>query len=220
MTQSDDGHDPAHHASPSSDRPPPFRIGDHMALDVLNSVAAPWGDTIDWIGSGEDLLDWLLGAGAISPADATQIRIAFSTAKLNTIATAATQLREWFRGVVAEAKSTGVGRLAAADIARLNGVLAQDTSYVQIEPAAGNGAWSVVPHRAWRTPAEVLAPLAAAMADLIAHGDFALIRKCENPQCTIWFYDRTKGHRRRWCSQSMCGNRAKVAAYRERQRAI
>ncbi|MEQ1718679.1 MAG: CGNR zinc finger domain-containing protein, partial [Hyphomicrobium sp.] len=27
-----------------------------------------------------------------------------------------------------------------------------------------------------------------------------------------------KGHRRRWCSQTMCGNRAKVAAFRERQR--
>jgi predicted RNA-binding Zn ribbon-like protein len=32
----------------------------------------------------------------------------------------------------------------------------------------------------------------------------------------MWFYDRTKGHRRRWCTSTGCGNRAKVAAFRAR----
>ena len=205
-------------ASSQAGRPPAFRIGDHLALDFLNSVAAPWGAEIEWVGSGEDLMEWLAGAGLIVTADAVHIRSTFSPSQLDNVARSATHLREWFRGVVAEAKSAGVGQLAAADIARLNGVLAHDASFLQIEPATDRGYWRVVPHRPWRAPAELLAPIGAAMADLIAHGDFDLIRTCENPPCTIWFFDRTKGHRRRWCSQSMCGNRAKVAAYRERQR--
>jgi predicted RNA-binding Zn ribbon-like protein len=36
--------------------------------------------------------------------------------------------------------------------------------------------------------------------------------------CTLWFVDRTKAHRRIFCSATTCGNRAKVAAFRQRQR--
>nr|WP_254214234.1 CGNR zinc finger domain-containing protein [Burkholderia multivorans] len=32
----------------------------------------------------------------------------------------------------------------------------------------------------------------------------------------LWFLDRTKSHRRRWCSKALCGNRQKVAAFRRR----
>ena len=46
-----------------------------------------------------------------------------------------------------------------------------------------------------------------------------LIRECEHPDCVLWFYDRTKSHRRRWCSMALCGNRHKVAEFRKRQHA-
>jgi len=76
----------------------------------------------------------------------------------------------------------------------------------------------MVSRHAWRAPAELLVPIASAMADLLSQGETQLVRRCENPVCTLWFYDRTKGHRRRWCSQAVCGNRAKVAAFRVRKR--
>jgi predicted RNA-binding Zn ribbon-like protein len=50
----------------------------------------------------------------------------------------------------------------------------------------------------------------------MCHADFRLIRACEGSACTILFLDRTKAHARRWCSMAICGNRAKVAAYRAR----
>jgi len=71
--------------------------------------------------------------------------------------------------------------------------------------------------RGQRTPLQLLAPVAEAAADLLANGDFDLIRKCEDASCTLWFYDRTKSHRRRWCSMAVCGNRHKVAAFRRRR---
>ena len=44
-------------------RPEPFFIADDHALDLLNSVATPWGTEIEWLGDGRDLLAWLEQAG-------------------------------------------------------------------------------------------------------------------------------------------------------------
>ena len=54
------------------------------------------------------------------------------------------------------------------------------------------------------------------VADDVDFADFDLVRLCEGKACVLWFYDRTKGHRRRWCTSTGCGNRAKVAAFRAR----
>jgi predicted RNA-binding Zn ribbon-like protein len=41
-----------------------------------------------------------------------------------------------------------------------------------------------------------LVPVAEAVASLLAHGDFPLIRKCEGSDRVLWFYDHTKARRR------------------------
>jgi predicted RNA-binding Zn ribbon-like protein len=68
------------------------------------------------------------------------------------------------------------------------------------------------------SPARALGVLAEAVATLLAEGDFTLVRQCEHPECVLWFYDRTKSHRRRWCSMALCGNRHKAAQFRARNR--
>lgn len=67
-------------------------------------------------------------------------------------------------------------------------------------------------------PSQLLAPVAEAAADLLCYGNPAYVKKCENPACVLYFYDGTKNHSRRWCSMKACGNRAKVAAFYQRQR--
>jgi predicted RNA-binding Zn ribbon-like protein len=52
----------------------------------------------------------------------------------------------------------------------------------------------------------------------VARENASLVKQCAGPGCTLWFLDRTKAHARRFCSAAACGNRAKVAAFRERQR--
>jgi predicted RNA-binding Zn ribbon-like protein len=84
--------------------------------------------------------------------------------------------------------------------------------------AAGDGALALRPVYADGTARQVLAPLAESAAELIA-GDFTLVKHCENPDCSMWFADRTKSHRRRWCSMAICGNRHKVASFRQRRAA-
>jgi predicted RNA-binding Zn ribbon-like protein len=62
----------------------------------------------------------------------------------------------------------------------------------------------------------LLGPLAQAVAQLLVDGDFDLVRQCEHPECVLWFHDRTKAHKRRWCSMALCGNRHKAARFRKR----
>ena len=64
---------------------------------------------------------------------------------------------------------------------------------------------------------ELAAAVESAAAELLASGNFSLIRRCESESCVLWFYDRTKSHQRRWCSMASCGNRHKVAAFRKRR---
>lgn len=44
------------------------------------------------------------------------------------------------------------------------------------------------------------------------------IRRCESQTCSIYFVDTSRSGRRRWCSMSACGNKAKVSALRSRKR--
>jgi len=50
-------------------------------------------------------------------------------------------------------------------------------------------------------------------------GTWEHLRQCANDDCRAVFFDRSKNHSGRWCSMQSCGNRAKVRAWRERQRA-
>lgn len=49
-------------------------------------------------------------------------------------------------------------------------------------------------------------------------GTFAHLKTCASQDCRAVFYDRSKNHSGRWCSMDVCGNRAKVRAWRERQK--
>ena len=42
------------------------------------------------------------------------------------------------------------------------------------------------------------------------------IRECASPQCGLLFLDLSRPGRRRWCSSSACGGKARAAAYRQR----
>ena len=55
-------------------RPAPFFIGDHLALDFLNTAAAPSGAWIEWLANGTDLVDWLERAEAIDTTVAANFR--------------------------------------------------------------------------------------------------------------------------------------------------
>ena len=54
--------------------------------------------------------------------------------------------------------------------------------------------------------------------DASASGDLDRLKMCASEECRRVFYDRSKPGTRRWCQASLCGNRMKTRAYRERHK--
>lgn len=201
------------HPSP---RPPAFLVADHLALDFVNSRAKPAGAWVEWLRDGADLVDWLEQAGALDAAVASRFR-AGDALRLDEIAARARDLRQWLRAFVERHAGQELKADALVELASLNRLLAEGDGYLQVDlgDEAGSGLVQRCLRR-WTSPEQLLQPIAEAIADLVCHADFRRIRACEGSACTILFLDRTKAHARRWCSMAVCGNRAKVAAYRAR----
>jgi predicted RNA-binding Zn ribbon-like protein len=49
-------------------------------------------------------------------------------------------------------------------------------------------------------------------------GSWTRFKECADPTCRGVFYDRSKNRSGKWCDMAVCGNRAKVRAFRERER--
>jgi predicted RNA-binding Zn ribbon-like protein len=181
----------------------PILVGDHPALDFLNTVSRINETVVDSLQSDEDVVQWL--AHTAWPVEKS------AGLRPSALAHSARTLREAIRRLVEKRKA---GK--RADPAALNAFLAAAKSYAELtQKKDGN----LQLKRKWkqRSAEEILAPVAEAAADLLANGDFSLVRRCENAECVLWFYDRTKSHHRRWCSMANCGNRHKVAAFRKRR---
>ncbi|MFJ1548426.1 CGNR zinc finger domain-containing protein [Streptomyces sp. NPDC088246] len=66
-------------------------------------------------------------------------------------------------------------------------------------------------------PAGLTARVAAAIATAAADGTWARLKACEAEDCQWAYYDRSPAGRRRWCSMSVCGARAKMRTYRAKR---
>jgi len=74
-------------------------------------------------------------------------------------------------------------------------------------------------HRHVGNPIEdALARLVEALAVETAAGHPERLRICDSETCRWVFYDQSRTGRRRWCDMSTCGNRAKAARHRAKQR--
>ncbi len=66
-------------------------------------------------------------------------------------------------------------------------------------------------------PGAVLAPLVAVVYQAMVSGTWARLKACPADDCHWAFYDHSKNRSGTWCDMTVCGNRAKARAYRERQ---
>jgi len=200
-------------------RLPAIFVGDTPGLDFLNSIATPVDTPIDWIDDGEGLLDWLEQA-RLMPADALDgIRARALPGEIDRVADQARGLREWFRSFVRRHKGQGLTAEALGELDPLNRLLERDEGFSRVVPATGPAPFELRHLRRWRSPEALLLPIGEALARLVCTEDFAHVKACEGPACTLLFADHTRGHARRWCSMAICGNRAKQAAHRHRQKA-
>jgi predicted RNA-binding Zn ribbon-like protein len=201
--------------------PPAIFVGDALGLDFLNSIATPVDVPFDWIDDGEGLLRWLAQA-RLAPAEALEtIRAQALPGELDKVAGQARSLREWFRGFVRKHKGHPLDLVDLGALAPLNRLLERDEAYRRIVLQHGDKPKTLALQvtRRWRSPEALLLPIGEALARFVCTEDFAQVKACEGPACTLLFADHTRGHARRWCSMALCGNRAKQAAHRHRLKA-
>ena len=199
--------------------PPAMFVGDAPGLDFLNSMATPVDTPVDWIADGGNFLNWLAQAHLVPNEVLGEMKSRARPGELDKVAQEARNLREWFRGFVRRHKDRPLTAKAFSELEPINRLLARDQNFNQI--ACGpSGAEPFVLRsvRHWHGPETLLLPIAEALAQLVCTEDFSNIKACEGATCTLLFVDHTRGHARRWCSMAICGNRAKQAAHRHRQK--
>lgn len=175
--------------------------GEPLALDLVNTVAGPPGEEVDLLGSAEALRAWLA---------AERDRLGRADGEIDPGAVRA--LRAHVEAAVQAARGGQPPPPAA-----LRAITAALRDAPVFQELGWDGA-AVTATSRWRgSPAAVLlAQLAAAAAELLTSPAIRQVRHCEGRDCRMLFLPANP--RRRWCSPTLCGNRARVARYYQRHR--
>ncbi|MFC0577688.1 CGNR zinc finger domain-containing protein [Paraburkholderia solisilvae] len=182
-----------------------LQLADDRALDFVNTVTRTESGLYEYLQTDSDVVAWLQTMGFLDAKEQPAFR-------KGALVGAARHLRDTIKKLILQKKD---GK--RVDVAALNSFLSHARYHVNLVRKA-HGELDVVHEYERSSPEQLLSPVAQAAAELLAAGDFELVRKCESDDCVLWFYDRTKAHRRRWCSMASCGNRHKVASFRARQK--
>jgi len=188
-------------------------VAGHPAIDFLNSAYAPGGALVETIADGPALLDWMAGAALLDQDERARLARRFTRKSLDSAAEEARDVREWARTWLA-AWREHPARDYREEIAALNKLLARESRGRELIATKRRLELIERPHFA--EARELMAPIALQIAQLVTQEDPSLIKACAGADCSLWFLDRTKAHRRMFCSATACGNRAKVAAFRRR----
>lgn len=192
-----------------------FFVGNRLCLDFVNTRVAENGRLVDLLGEPSDLARWLAEAGGLGGEEAEGTSKGWDGGSQGRrVFERALALREDLREVVEAIVGGEPVRQKA--INEVNALLRARPGYPQVERTP-NGFEKRF--RAVRDePLGALVPIAESAAALLAEGDPLLLKKCENPDCVLHFYDTSKNHARRWCSMRGCGNRMKAQAHYRRRR--
>ncbi len=189
-----------------------FFIGGQPAIDFLNTY---YRDGVETLQSGRDLLNWMVGAGLIDEAESARVTRRLGAKVLDETAAEARRMREWLREWLARWRQAPDADYSE-ELAALNRLMARDAP--RSEVVTTDEGLKIVERWHLSSADSMVALIASHVAALITEESPDLLKTCAGPDCTLWFVDRTKAHRRVFCSPATCGNRAKVAAFRQRQR--
>jgi predicted RNA-binding Zn ribbon-like protein len=190
-------------------------IGSHPAMDFLNTTMSPGGSPVELIGDGQAFVEWLVDAGLLDAPNAAKLKRRVGSEPLDAAAADARRFREWAQDWIFRWHEDPDGDYGT-ELRRLNRLLEREHRYDEVVDADGV---KIVERWHMHSADELIGLVARQVALLIATEPADLVKRCAGPQCTLSFLDRTKARRRLYCSAAACGNRAKVAAFRERQRA-
>jgi len=200
----------------------PKPVGADPVLDFLNTRSG-------WVGRGPARVDWLTSYEALALwtgyvgllPDATVLRLVASASADPVDAArrlaAAVEFRADLYDVLTDSTATTSFKAVAHVIQ--NATTRRRLIAVPTDSAAEALANSRGLEASWELPEDLNLPLdhlALLAADLLTGPNRTHIRRCPGDSCG-WLFLDPRG-RRRWCSMSTCGNRAKVRAHAARTR--
>lgn len=191
-------------------------VGERLWLDFVNCEQGL--RRYDALRDFESLVRWLEAAAVLDSERASGIRrramqqpagAAAALVDARRVRTALRSLAE--RGPASE-------RIRSEGLAEINRVLGRSAGTRRVDVRAdGSFIRSFVP--VGDAFAGLVIPVVESAADALILGELLRVRRCADPRCQRVFYDNTKNGRRRWCDMASCGNRAKAARHREKQKA-
>jgi len=173
-------------------------LGEPLSLDLVNTRIRSGGTDVDLLDAPAALATWLAAesgrlswSGVVSAADLRAVRT----------------LRDAIAALLS-ARRVGV-RPRPQAVKVVNTALSTSTPATRL-------VWTATGPRAAKMTAGVQRDtlryaVALDAVRLMTGPDAALVRTCEHPDCVLQFLARNP--RRRWCSASVCGNRARVARH-------
>lgn len=188
-------------------------VGNHLALDFLNTRPVQDGEAMELLPDFAALLRWFQTAGLLSPREVAGLGRQWGEApRARHTLEGIRAFREELRREVLEWEQEHTVHSSAID--EINRLMTAYPMSTRLKP---NGKeLSAELYFKPQSPEDLFAPLAQAAAMLFASADRDRVRKCD--QCVLHFLDTSKKGTRRWCSMQLCGNRLKVAAYVARRR--
>lgn len=192
-----------------------FLIGNNLSLDFVNTKIVENGRSKDLLDNYGDLIAWAEVCGILRQPEAFEIFNKYNDENQSKNALSNTRN---FREILLETvKSLIEGKkIKRKSLEEINQILQKKSGFTELVKEAKG--FSRIQRFETETPEQILFPIAESFSELLSEGNLSYLKKCEGEGCILYFYDTTKNRRRRWCSMSGCGNRAKAAAFYNRQK--
>ncbi len=188
-------------------------------LEFVNTDAAAQSPGGDLLRDFDALVSWLNAQAALDEERSAGIR---RRALLQPAAAAATlvdarRVRAAMR-VLAERGFT-TERVRDDAVIEINRVLGRSAGTRRLDRHPDGGyARSFVP--TGDAFAGLMIPIVESAAESLATEELGRVRRCADARCYRVFVDATKNGLRRWCDMGTCGNRAKAARHRAKERPL
>jgi predicted RNA-binding Zn ribbon-like protein len=173
-------------------------VNSDLVIDFVNT--AGWDPEREDLTTPQELADWLSGHELDPGARATKADLEEARA-----------VREALRDLLSAHNEV------EADVPRATAVIDAAAQRVGLGIRFADGRARAEPSAPGVRGAlgRILAEVSVGMAD----GTWERMKACRADDCRWAFLDTAKNRSRAWCSMQSCGNRAKVAAYRDRHSA-
>lgn len=193
-----------------------YTVGGRTAIDFANSVSCVGSDG-DGLGSLEHLLTFLKSLSLLHEDEASSFHMFLfqNPARCEQVMADLISIRRNFIGAL-DQMATG-WPMDPMFVSDLNDKLATYQTRLVLEPTSDG--FALNEKLVEQGPEQLLYPILKDIADFLSSDQTSKVRKCASDTCELFFINTSRNGRRRWCSMSTCGNRAKVNAYLKRKEA-